>query len=149
MKNNNGFTLIELLGVIATLAIVSGIAVLSINNYLKNSKDSVYLNYASTLKTTSENFLIENYDRNSQIIPNINEEKVITLKDLIEANKIEELKDPSGGYCDTLNTKIVIKRLEDTGINFNLTYSIYLNCPHALITCSPYTTIKECTITKK
>lgn len=146
---NKGFTLVELLGVIVVLAIVGGIATLSMSIYLGNSKDSVYRNYASTLKTTAENYLIESYDKNSSIMPGVEEEKTITLQELITAKKIDNLKDPNGGTCDPNTTKVVITRNSDKGINFNLSYSVYLVCEHAKITCNPYTKTKECIITKK
>ena len=66
---NKGFTLVELLAVIVVVAIIMGIAALSITNFLGNSKDRVYLNYAATLKTTVEDYLIE--DSNSLIMKQI------------------------------------------------------------------------------
>ena len=149
---NKGFTLVELLAVIVVIAIIGGIASLSMSIYLSNSKDNVYRNYAATLKTTVENYLIENYEKNSSIIPNIGSESTITLNQLITANKIDTLKDPNGGVCDTNSSKVIVKREEDTGINFNLSYYVTLECPHATIVCNEdtaYTNTKDCKITKK
>lgn len=149
---NKGFTLVELLGVIVVLAIVGGIATLSMSIYLGNSKDSVYRNYASTLKTTAENYLIESYDKNSSIMPGVGKEKTITLQELITAKKIDNLKDPNGGTCNTSNSKVVIKRGADTGVNFNLSYYVTLVCPHATVVCNEetaYTNAKDCKIIKK
>ncbi len=146
---NKGFTLVELLGVIVVLAIIMGIAALSITNFLGNSKDEVYLNYAATLKTTVEDYLIEDYQNNGSVLPSVGGSTEVTLDTLITKKKINELKDPSGGVCNSDTTRVVITRNTDKGINFDLTYNVYLDCEHAEITCNPYTKAKECVITKK
>lgn len=146
---NKGFTLVELLGVIVVLAIIMGIAALSITNFLGNSKDEVYLNYAATLKTTVEDYLIEDYQNNGSVLPSVGGSTEVTLDTLITKKKINELKDPSGGVCNSDTTRVVITRNTDKGINFDLTYNVYLDCEHAEITCEPYTKTKECVITKK
>ena len=146
---NKGFTLVELIAVIVVIAIVGGIATLSMSIYLGNSKDSVYLNYASTLKTTVEDYLIEDYENNGSLLPSVGSSSEINLNTLITKKRIDELKDPNGGVCNSNATKVVITRNSDKGINFDLTYSIYLVCEHAEITCNPYAKAKECVITRK
>lgn len=149
---NKGFTLVELLAVIVVIAIVGGIAILSMSIYLSNSKDSVYLNYASTLKTTVEDYLIEDYENNGSLLPSVGSSSEINLNTLITKKRIDELKDPNGGTCDINNSKVVIERGEDTGINFNLSYYVTLVCPHATVVCNEgtaYTNAKDCKITKK
>lgn len=146
---NKGFTLVELLAVIVVVAIIMSIATLSITNFLGNSKDRVYLNYVATLKTTVEDYLIEDYENNGSLLPNVGGSSEISLNTLITKKKIDVLKDPNGGTCDPNTTKVVITRNSDKGINFDLSYSVYLVCEHAKITCNPYTKAKECVITKK
>lgn len=146
---NKGFTLVELLGVIVVLAIVGGIATLAITNYLGNSKEKVYRNYVATLKTTVEDYLIDDFAKNGNLLPNVGGSRTFTLNDLINAKVIEELKDPNGGTCNQTTTKVIVKRDVDTDINFNLTYDVYLDCPRATVTCTNYTNANDCTLTYK
>ena len=146
---NKGFTLVELLGVIVVLAIVGGIATLAITNYLGNSKEKVYRNYVATLKTTVEDYLIDDFAKNGNLLPNVGGSRTFTLNDLINAKVIEELKDPNGGICNQTTTIVTVKRDVDTDINFNLTYDVYLDCPRATLTCTNYTNANDCTLTYK
>ena len=146
---NKGFTLVELLGVIVVLAIVGGIATLAITNYLGNSKEKVYRNYVATLKTTVEDYLIDDFAKNGNLLPNVGGSRTFTLNDLIHAKVIEELKDPNGGTCNQTTTIVTVKRDVDTDINFNLTYDVYLDCPRATVTCTNYTNANDCTLTYK
>lgn len=146
---NKGFTLVELLGVIVVLAIVGGIATLAITNYIGNSKEKVYRNYVATLKTTVEDYLIDDFAKNGNLLPNVGGSRTFTLNDLIHAKVIEELKDPNGGTCNQTTTIVTVKRDVDTDINFNLTYDVYLDCPRATVTCTNYTNANDCTLTYK
>ena len=146
---NKGFTLVELLGVIVVLAIVGGIATLAITNYIGNSKEKVYRNYVATLKTTVEDYLIDDFAKNGNLLPNVGGRRTFTLNDLINAKVIEELKDPNGGTCNQTTTIVTVKRDVDTDINFNLTYDVYLDCPRATVTCTNYTNANDCTLTYK
>ena len=146
---NKGFTLVELLGVIVVLAIIGGIATLAITNYIGNSKEKVYRNYVATLKTTVEDYLIDDFAKNGNLLPNVGGSRTFTLNDLIHAKVIEELKDPNGGTCNQTTTIVTVKRDVDTDINFNLTYDVYLDCPRATVTCTNYTNANDCTLTYK
>lgn len=146
---NKGFTLVELLGVIVVLAIIGGIATLAITNYIGNSKEKVYRNYVATLKTTVEDYLIDDFAKNGNLLPNVGGSRTFTLNDLINAKVIEELKDPNGGTCNQTTTIVTVKRDVDTDINFNLTYDVYLDCPRATLTCTNYTNANDCTLTYK
>ena len=146
---NKGFTLIELLGVIVVLAIIGGIATLAITNYIGNSKEKVYRNYVATLKTTVEDYLIDDFAKNGNLLPNVGGSRTFTLNDLINAKVIEELKDPNGGTCNQTTTIVTVKRDVDTDINFSLTYDVYLDCPKATLTCTNYTNANDCTLTYK
>lgn len=146
---NKGFTLVELLGVIVVLAIVGGIATLAITNYIGNSKEKVYRNYVATLKTTVEDYLIDDFAKNGNLLPNVGGSRTFTLNDLINAKVIEELKDPNGGTCNQTTTIVTVKRDVDTDINFNLTYDVYLDCPRATLSCTNYTNANDCTLTYK
>lgn len=144
-----GFTLTELLGVIVIIAIVGGIASLTISNFLRNSKEEVYLNYVASLKTTTENHLITNYEKgDGSLIPSVGGSTTVTLKDLINAKKMEQLKDPNDeDNCDIEATRVIVQRKVDVSNNFDLTYNVYLECPRAKVECSNYTKVDDCIIT--
>ena len=146
---NKGFTLVELLGVIVVLAIIGGIATLAITNYIGNSKEKVYRNYVATLKTTVEDYLIDDLAKNGNLLPKVGGSRTFTLNDLINAKVIEELKDPNGGTCNQTTTQVTVKRGVDTDVNFNLTYDVYLDCPRATVTCTNSTNANDCTLTYK
>ena len=74
--NRKGFTLAELLGVIIIIAILSTVAVLSVNYVVQNGKKGVYQNLENTLKGAVENYLIDN----SSKVPNIGGNKNITYE---------------------------------------------------------------------
>ena len=61
MKNKKGFTLVELLAVIVILALIMGIAVVSIGSVLQSSKKKImYENAQSILNGVKKQFLISN-----------------------------------------------------------------------------------------
>ena len=108
-----------------------------------------FVKYDSLTNKKVEDYLIEDYENNGSLLPNVGGSREISLNTLITKKKIDVLKDPNGGTCDPKTTKVVITRNSDKSINFDLTYSVYLVCEHAEITCNPYTKAKECVITKK
>ena len=55
--NKKGFTLVELLAVIAILAIVTGLAMLSINNAYKNSREKILEDYISNIENSAINYV--------------------------------------------------------------------------------------------
>ena len=154
---NKGFTLVELLGVIVVLAIIGGIATLAITNYIGNSKEKVYRNYVATLKTTVEDYLIDDFAKNGNLLPNVGGSRTFTLEELIDAKVIEELKDPNGGIWDPRETEVIVTRKEDIVpdsdfkfvANIDLTYDVSLDCPGATVTCENYTKADNCDLVKK
>ena len=55
--NKKGFTLVELLAVIAILAIVTGLAMFSINNAYKNSREKILEDYISNIENSAINYV--------------------------------------------------------------------------------------------
>lgn len=130
--NKKGFTLIELLGVIVILAIVMGVAIVSVSYIVDSGKSGVYSNYEDTLETAAENYLIEetldmNNDVNKVLFPKIGETVNIKYSN-IKSNdsSFKSLTDPNGGNCD--NSYVLVTRNQDKGINYNLTYKVCLIC---------------------
>ncbi len=125
---NKGFTLVELLGVIVVLAILGGIAVFSITGLVSKQRNKVYKNYESTLKTTVENYMINDFKNNGSLMPTIGNSTTITVETLKSKKLLNSLKDPSGGTCDT--SYVVVTRNNDNGINLSLNYKVCLICPN-------------------
>ncbi len=124
--NNKGFTLIELLGVIVVLAIISGLAVLSINGVIETGKKSVYKSYEDSFKDAVINYFTDD----SKQIPKINNEKKIYLEDMIASNYLDDINDPNGGDCNNKenNSYVLVKRNGDISFNYNLEYKVCLIC---------------------
>ena len=119
-----GFTLVELLAVIVVLAILSGLAVVSMNGVFNTGKKGVYKNFESTIKSGVQNYLIENPDE----VPNQSQSKEIKITLL--GDFIDTLKDPNGGDCMTKSYVLVTRKKnnEDNKDNYNLDYKICLIC---------------------
>jgi len=120
--NKNGLTLVELLAVIVVIAIISGIAVVSVNYITEKGKEGIYKNYEGNLRGSTENYLIENPNQ----IPKVDEEITITYETLTNTLFMNKMKDPKGGKCDS--SYVVVKRFEDISNNYNLEYKVCLIC---------------------
>lgn len=119
---NKGFTLVELLGVIVVIAILSSLAVISINFVVSNGKNKVYKSHENTLKGAATDYLIENMEE----VPNVSSNKKIDINTLINHKFVENLKDPNGGSCDS--SYVLVTRGNDISHNFNLDYKVCLIC---------------------
>ena len=105
MKNKKGFTLVELLAVIVILALIMGIAVVSIGSVLQSSKKKImYENAQSILNGVKKQFLIGNVSA-----PSTGTSYFGFNANLLDSGGIES---PLGGnfvyrtYNDTDDTKI-------------------------------------------
>ena len=122
----NGFTLVELLGVIVVLAIISGLAVISMNTIIGTGKKGVYHNYEKTLIDASRNYYIDNMDK----IPNVGSPVKLYAEFLVQNGYIDNLKDPNGGECikKDSHSYVLVTRESDINNNFNLNYKACLIC---------------------
>ena len=120
-----GFTLVELLGVIVILAIISGIAVVSISFLIDRGRKEVYLDYEKTLESGAQNYLVTHLDK----LPTISTPTSINYTDLMNDDaSYKSLKDPRGGSCN--NSYILVTRASTSEheINFDLDYKVCLVC---------------------
>lgn len=121
---NKGFTLVELLGVIVLIAIVAGLAVISVNTIIGNGKKGVYQNHEKTLEGAAKNYFIDHIDN----IPTVGGTTTLTMTDL--NNYLEELEDPNGGNCSY--SKVLVTRSADVSNNFKLNYQVCLICKNGV-----------------
>ncbi len=118
-----GFTLIELLATITIVGIMSTIAIVAVNKVLGLSRNNYYKtlekNIALATKTYAQN--------NRSLFPrNINGQKTITLKELVENNYIKDVVDHANQECNLAQSTITITK---TGNN-KYTYQVNLKCPN-------------------
>ena len=100
--NKKGFTLIELIGVIVLLALITSIATVALNNYLKQGRERSF----KILQNSIEDAVLDAYtaclanDGSSDFcrvhsIPEISGAgERVTLKELLDNGFIEDVKNP-------------------------------------------------------
>ena len=125
--NKKGYTMVELLAVIIVLAILSGVGVITVNNFINASKEkSLKLQYESieaAAKSFCSKHLLDEFTPSESCkqsgkncctkVPGLTETGesetcYITLDNLIEENLIGNLKDPKNGGYITTSTLIKI-----------------------------------------
>jgi type IV pilus assembly protein PilA len=87
LKNQKGFTLIELLAVIVILAIIAAIAIPSISGIINNSKKDAHISNAEMMVSAARTSVAAND-------PAWGTGDELTLRQLIDAGYLEELKSP-------------------------------------------------------
>jgi prepilin-type N-terminal cleavage/methylation domain-containing protein len=123
---NKGFTLIELLAVIVIIGIVSLITVPAITKIMDSSINKVFSANEKLMITAAESY----YKANSNKLPSqISNNKVVTLKTLVEDGFIKEIKKPDDSAITCKGYVVVEKSLENV---FN--YNSYLNCGDGFVT---------------
>lgn len=128
--NKNGLTLVELLAVIVVLAIVMGIAAVSVSYLIENSKQDVYKNYEENLESATKNYLTANLDK-IPLPPDPNGtvySTTINMETLLTNNFIDKLEDPKDRNNDCSESYVIVTRCEDKNNNYNLIYKVYLKC---------------------
>lgn len=92
MKNEKGFTLVELLAVVAILITVITIISPKIIKSFQTSEDAIYKSQINALISSARIYMNENYN----LLPEENEELIITIDDLKKAKLIkkEEVLNP-------------------------------------------------------
>jgi len=106
MGNRKGFTLIEVLGVVIVLGIILAIAVSSITKYIRFGTVEYYRSIENEVKASGMDYL-ETY---RTLLPRqIGNVAVIDLKELVDNNYIEEIKDEEGNLC---TGKITAKKID-------------------------------------
>ena len=133
----NGFTLVELLGVIVLIAILGGLAVVSVNNVIQSGKNGLFNNYEKTMEGAAQNAItdyvnassnkIENSVLLTKIKNNWNSSSFeLSYSELLNNKYIDELKDSSGEICDS--SKVIITKDANKGNNIMFKYKACVIC---------------------
>ena len=122
MKSKKGFTLIEILAAITILALLTGIAVVSVTKIIDNAKENHYT-------TAEENIILagQNYSQqNREVLPkSLGQKTKLPLSLLIEKKYIQEIMDYSNNVCDIDKSYVEIYKYSKN----DYTYQVYLECP--------------------
>ena len=118
----SGFTLVELLGVIVLIAIISGLAVISVNSVVNSGKIGLYKNYETTMEGAARNYFIENISS----LPAVGGSKNISYEELVNTKFLDPFDDPNGGDCSS--SYVVVSRTANKGNNFSLSYKACVIC---------------------
>lgn len=117
MKNNKGFSLVELLATIVIIGIVSGIGIVSYNAIRANINKDFYENQKETISLAAQTYLQSNTSKRPG---SVGATKEITLKELIDNNFIEPVKDPHDEVCNANKTIISVTRKNENDLIFKV-----------------------------
>ena len=120
--NKNGYTLVELLGVIVLIAILSGLAVISVSYIIQRGKDNLYRTLESNLETAARNYAFDKINEDYRYFSSIVE---LSYEDLKEY--LNDFKVPDGDDCSQSYVKIEPKKPNNTS-NISLDYNVCLKC---------------------
>lgn len=146
--NKKAFTLIELLGVILLLGIIISIAVGSYSVYLNNSKNKAFKIAESSFITATKDAYADcvSNNRNNEFCSNhkeLNTEyeyELIYLKELVDDNYIEKIKNPydTEQFCDIDKSYVYVSSKNNTeeSNNSDIVYKACLVCgDHKSVNC--------------
>lgn len=88
--------MVEIIATVAILGILSVIGIISVNGIIERGKKEHYVSAEKTLKMTAESYA----QANRNYLPkNVGEMRKVTLKQLVEDNYIEQIKDNYDKEC--------------------------------------------------
>ena len=120
--NKKGFSMVEIIATVAILGILSVIGIISVNGIIERGKKEHYVSAEKTLKMTAESYA----QANRNYLPkNVGEMRKVTLKQLVEDNYIEQIKDYYDKECYLEESYVQIFKYSKT----DYSYLPYLKCP--------------------
>ena len=132
--NKKGFTLIELIGVIVLLSLLTSIATVAVNNYLKQGRERTFKILTNSVKDATldaySTCLVgstTNTFCNTHTLGPVGEWRRLYLSELIDEGFIEDVKNPWKTSEKCSSDSYVDVTREDTE-NFSLEYRVCLIC---------------------
>ena len=120
--NKKGFSMVEIIATVAILGILSLIGIVSVNSIIERGKEEHYVSAEKALKMTAESYA----QANRNYLPkNVGEMRKVTLKQLVEDNYIEQIKDYYDKECYLEESYVQIFKYSKT----DYSYLPYLKCP--------------------
>ncbi len=120
--NKKGFSMVEIIATVAILGILSVIGIISVNGIIERGKKEHYVSAEKTLKMTAESYA----QANRKYLPkNVGEMRKVTLKQLVDDNYIEKIKDYYDKDCYLEESYVQIFKYSKT----DYSYLPYLKCP--------------------
>ena len=114
--------MVEIIATVAILGILSVIGIVSVNGIIERGKKEHYVSAEKTLKMTAESYA----QANRKYLPkNVGEMRKVTLKQLVEDNYIEQIKDYYDKECYLEESYVQIFKYSKT----DYSYLPYLKCP--------------------
>ena len=117
-RNNRGFTLIEILAAVTILAIISGIAVISVNRYTISTKKKLYQNMEQSVCDAAKNYVITE-SLEDEVKDSLEKGITYEAKDLMRSKYLEDLVDPNNKAQNcraNVNVKLSSKANDAEGV---------------------------------
>ena len=128
-RNNRGFTLIEILAAVTILAIISGIAVISVNRYAISTKKKLYQNMEKSVCDAAKNYVMTE-SLEDEVKDSLEKGVTIEAKDLMKTKYLEDLVDPNNKAQNcraNVNVKLSSKATSGEGL-VEYVYYVKLRC---------------------
>ena len=136
-----GFTLVEMLAVIIILGVLLGLGVSAYSKYLTSSRKKSYQIAESSMKSSTADAITNcltgegknrEFCKNHDLVENQYEYELVYLKELINDDYIDAIRDPSDTnlLCDSEQSYVYITNKEDTNQvnNGEFDYKVCLIC---------------------
>ncbi len=121
MKNKKGFTMIEILAAVTILGILSVTAIVAVNNIIQKAKTNHYLTAEKEFELAAQSYAQQN---RSELPKAIGQKKQIYLKNLVDKNYIEIIKDYNGNDCNLEESYVQVFKYSQN----DYSYLPYLKC---------------------
>ena len=128
-RNNRGFTLIEILAAVTILAIISGIAVISVNRYTISTKRKLYQNMEKSVCDAAKNYVMTE-SLEDEVKDSLEKGITYEAKDLMKTKYLEDLVDPNNKAQNcraNVNVKLSSKATSGEGL-VEYVYYVKLRC---------------------